>query len=246
MKLENKVAIVTGASSGLGLAIANKFLKEGAKVVFSDINEEKGNEIISQIDNAIFVKCNVSKSSEVNELIQKTVKEFGKLDIIVNNAGTATTASVDSMNDEDWQKVIDVNLTGVFYGVRAACKYMKDNDIKGSIINMSSILGTNGFNGAISYCAAKGGVNQVTRTAAMELAPLGIRVNSIAPGFIKTEMTKEILANEEYKKFLESSTPLGYIGEPEDIANAALYLASDDSKYVTGTILYVDGGWTAR
>lgn len=246
MKLQNKVAIVTGACSGLGLAIANKFLKEGAKVVFSDINEEKGNEIISQVENAIFVKCNVSKSDEVNALIQKTVQEFGGLDVIVNNAGTATMSGVDCMSDENWQRVIDVNLTGVFYGVRAACKHMKDNNVKGSIINMSSILGVNGFNGAISYCAAKGGVNQVTRTAAMELAPLGIRVNSIAPGFIKTEMTKDILVNEEYRKFLESSTPLGYIGDPEDIANAALYLASDDSKYVTGTILYVDGGWTAR
>lgn len=246
MKLENKVAIVTGASSGLGLSIADKFLKEGAKVVFSDINVEKGEEIVSQKENAIFIKCNVTRSEEINDLIEKTIEKFGKLDIFVNNAGTAAMAGVDSMSDEDWKKVIDVNLTGVFYGVRAATKYMKNNNIKGSIINMSSILGINGFNGSVSYCAAKGGVNQITRTAAIELAPLGIRINAVAPGFIQTEMTKGMLQDEACRKFLEASTPLGYIGEPEDIANAALYLASDDAKYVTGSILYVDGGWTAR
>lgn len=246
MKLKNKIAIVTGASSGLGLAIAEKFLKEGAKVVFSDINEEKGKEVVSQFENAVFIKCNVSNSKEVNELVKQTVERFGKLDIMVNNAGTATIGAVTSMTDEDWQKVIDVNLTGVFYGVRAATKYMSENHIKGSIINMSSILGVNGFQGTVSYCAAKGGVNQITRTAAMEMAPLGIRVNAVAPGFIKTEMTKGLLADENYKKLLETSTPLGYVGEPEDIANAALYLASEDAKYVTGSILYVDGGWTAR
>lgn len=246
MKLENKVAIVTGASSGLGLAIANKFLKEGAKVVFSDINSEKGEQIVSEKGNAFFVKCDVSNSGEVNDLIAKAVQKFGRVDILVNNAGTATMAGVDSMSDSDWQKVIDVNLTGVFYGVRAVSNYMKDNNIKGSIINMSSILGINGFNQAVSYCAAKGGVNQVTRTAAIELAKNGIRVNAIAPGFIQTEMTKGLLEDEGSKKFLEDSTPLGYVGEPEDIANAAAYLASDDSKYVTGSILYVDGGWTAR
>ena len=123
---------------------------------------------------------------------------------------------------------------------------MKKNNVKGSIINMSSILSINGFKQSVSYCAAKGGVNQITRTAALELAPFKIRVNAIAPGFIQTGMTQGILADKEYREFLEASTPLGYIGEPEDIANAALYLASEDSKYVTGSILYVDGGWTAR
>jgi len=246
MKLENKVAIVTGASSGLGLAMAKKFLNEGAKVVFSDINEEKGREVISGLGNAIFVKCDVTKSEEVNNLITKAVEAFGSLDIMVNNAGTASLGTVDVLSDNDWQRVINVNLTGVFYGVRAASKYMKEHNISGSIINTSSILGINGFAGAISYCAAKGGVNQITRTAAMELASFKIRVNAIAPGFIGTEMTRGILEDEKTKQFLEASTPLGYIGEPEDIANAALYLASKDSKYVTGSILYVDGGWTAR
>ena len=246
MKLENKIAIVTGASSGLGFAIASKFIKEGASVVFSDINEEKGQALVKDIDNAIFIKCDVTKSEEVQALILKTAEHFGSLDIIVNNAGVATMAPFVEMTDNDWKKVIDVNLTGVFYGAREAAKYMLNNEIKGSIINMSSILSVNGFSTAVSYCAAKGGVNQITRTAAMELAQKGIRVNAIAPGFIKTEMTKAMLEEEQTKAFLENSTPLGYVGEPEDIANAALYLASNDSKYVTGSIMFVDGGWTAR
>lgn len=246
MKLENKVAIVTGASSGLGLAIANKFLEEGAKVVFSDINEDKGNEIVSQKNNSVFIKCNITDSEQVDNLIKKTVETFGRVDVMVNNAGIAAMAPIVSMSNEDWQKVIDVNLTGVFYGVRAAGKYMKDNNINGSIINMTSILGINGFNNAVSYCAAKGGVNQITRTAAMEFAPHDIRVNAVAPGFIKTGMTEEALKDDGFRNLIESSTPLGHVGEPIDIANAVFYLANEDSKYVTGSIIYVDGGWTAR
>ena len=246
MKLEGKVAVVTGAASGLGLAMANKFLEEGAKVVFSDINDSSCARTVAENENAFFIKCDVRSSGEVDALIEGTVEQFGGLDIFVNNAGIATMSPIVSMSDDDWQKVIDVNLTGVFFGTRAAAKYMQENQIKGAIINLSSILGINGFKTTVSYCAAKGGVNQITRTAAMELAPLGIRVNAIAPGFIRTKMTEAMLEDEAYKKFLEDSTPLGHVGEPEDIANAAAYLASEDAKYVTGTILYVDGGWTAR
>ncbi|HZJ40816.1 MAG TPA: SDR family oxidoreductase, partial [Candidatus Saccharimonadales bacterium] len=139
-----------------------------------------------------------------------------------------------------------INLFGVFYGSQLAAQAMKDRGVKGSIINLSSILGTVGLQGSIAYCTAKGGVVQLTRAAALDLAPLGIRINAIAPGFIKTNMTKDILKDETFSNMVKTSTPLGYAGEPSDIANAALYLASDEAKYVTGTVLHVDGGWTAR
>jgi NAD(P)-dependent dehydrogenase (short-subunit alcohol dehydrogenase family) len=243
MKLENKVAVVTGASSGIGKAIAEMFVSEGASVVFSDVNES---DVSRFSDKAIFVKCDVSKSIEVDSLIKACVDKFGKVDIMVNNAGIGSLGDSLTMSDDVWHKTIEINLSGVFYGIRAAGKVMKEKGIKGSIINMASILGTVGFNGALAYCASKGGVNQLTKTSALELSKLGIRVNSIAPGFIKTNMTKGVQEDENLKKMIEGMTPLGYMGEPDDIANAALYLASEDSKYVTGNILYVDGGWTAQ
>ncbi|MHB8903699.1 MAG: SDR family NAD(P)-dependent oxidoreductase [Patescibacteria group bacterium] len=243
MRLENKVAIVTGAASGIGLAIANTFVSEGAKVVYADLDLK---ELKLDGAKAMFVKCDVSKRAEVAALVKAAVDKFGSLDIMVNNAGVGTTGSILDATDETWDKTIGVNLSGTFYGSQLAAQIMKEKGVKGSIINLSSILGTVGLPGTVSYCASKGGVVQLTHAGALDLAPLGIRMNAIAPGFIVTNMTKDMLTNEGFNKLVKSNTPLGYVGEAQDIANAALYLASDDSKYVTGEIIHVDGGWTAR
>ncbi len=245
MRLENKVAIVTGAASGIGKAIAEKFVSEGAKVVFSDVNGDES--LVAAFgDKAIFVKCNVANSEEVNALIAASVAKFGGLDIMVNNAGIGGTGGILEVTDEDWNKTININLSGVMHGIRAAAKVMKEKGINGAIINMSSILGKVGFQGAIAYCAAKGGVVQLTHASALDLAALKIRVNAIAPGFITTGMTKDVLVMKQFNDLIISSTPLGHVGEVEDIAAAAVYLASDEAKYVTGEVLYVDGGWTAK
>jgi len=242
MRLQNKIAIVTGASSGIGKAIAEMFVKEGAKVVFSDINPYPG----KLPSNAIFQKADTSKDKDVKKLVDLAVKKFGGLDIMVNNAGVGLTAEIADMPDKIWNKVIAINLNGVFYGMRAAAAYMKKKKVRGSIINMASILGQVGFRTAGAYCASKGGVNQLTRTGSLELAPLGIRVNSIAPGFIETGMTKGIKNDKQANAAVVGATPLGHMGEPDDIAYAAVYLASDESKFVTGSVLYVDGGWMAQ
>jgi len=243
MRLKNKVAIVTGASSGIGEAIAEIFIKEGAKVVYSDINGLKD---FAETDNTLFVKCDVSNSDQIKNLIESVDDKFGRIDIIVNNAGIGSLGGILDTDDETWHKTIEINLSGVFYGMREAAKYMKENKIKGSIINMSSILGRVGFTGAISYCASKGGIVQLTHAGALDLAAYEIRVNAIAPGFIETNMTKGVLENDQFNQLIKSSTPLGHVGSVEDIANVAIYLASDESKYVTGEVIYIDGGWTAK
>lgn len=243
MRLENKVAIVTGAASGIGKAIAESFVKEGAKVVYSDVNTPENFETAS---NALFMKCDVSSSKDVDILIDGAVDHFGKIDIMVNNAGIGGLGGILDVTNENWDKTIGINLSGVMYGMRAAANKMKDSNTKGVIINMSSILGSVGFNGAIAYCAAKGGIVQLTHAGALDLAKYKIRVNAIAPGFIETNMTKDILKDKQFNQMVTSSTPLGHVGEPNDIASAALYLASDEAKYITGNILYVDGGWTAK
>lgn len=242
MRLKNKVAIVTGASSGIGRAIAELFAKEGARVLFSDIKPYVGKLPAS----CLFLKADTSKNRDVVKLIKLATTKLGGLDIMVNNAGIGLTAEVDKMSDKIWEKVIAVNLSGVFYGLRAASAYMKKKKIKGSIINMSSILGQVGFRTASAYSASKGGVNQLTRSSALELAPHGIRVNSIAPGFIATPMTKGIKDNKQANAAVLGAIPMGHMGEPDDIAYGALYLASDEAKFVTGSVLYIDGGWMAQ
>lgn len=245
MRLKNKVAVVTGAGSGIGKEIGRAFLREGAVVVFSDIHESDSS--VDELgDSARYLKCDVSSSSEVSDLINKTVEIFGKVDVVVNNAGIGSLGGIFDVTDDDWQRVIDINLSGTMYGMREAGKKMKEQNIEGSVINISSILGKVGFSGALAYCASKGGVVQLTRAGAVDMSESKIRVNAISPGFIKTNMTRDVLENEDFNSMVKSSTPLGYVGEVEDIASAAVYLASDESKYVTGHILYVDGGWTAK
>lgn len=247
MRLQNKIAIVTGASSGIGLGIAKLFLQEGAKVILSDINEADGVKLAQSLgQNASFIKTDVSKSTEVHQLVSTTLEKYGKLDIMVNNAGIGALGGILDCTDDDWAKVININLSGVFYGTKAASNAMKATQTKGSIINMTSILGIVGLGGTVAYSAAKGGVSNLTRASAIDLAPLGIRVNAIAPGFIETNMTKGVLGDPNFTAMIKANTPLGYVGQVDDIANAALYLASDEAKYTTGIILPVDGGWTCR
>jgi NAD(P)-dependent dehydrogenase (short-subunit alcohol dehydrogenase family) len=247
MRLKNKVAVITGAASGIGNAMARNFLEEGAQVIFSDI-QGKAEDIIPQEhkDNALFVKCDVSKPNQVEKLLDKAVAKFGRVDVMVNNAGIGSLASVMEESTDNWNKTIAINLSGVFYGMRAAANRMKEKKIKGNIINTSSILGSTGLANTIAYSASKGGIEQLTKAGCQDLSPHKIRVNAIAPGFIKTNMTEDVLKDKSFNKMVKSRTPLEHVGDPDDIAKAAVYLASDEAKYVTGEILHVDGGWTSR
>nr|1RWB_A Chain A, Glucose 1-dehydrogenase [Priestia megaterium]1RWB_B Chain B, Glucose 1-dehydrogenase [Priestia megaterium]1RWB_E Chain E, Glucose 1-dehydrogenase [Priestia megaterium]1RWB_F Chain F, Glucose 1-dehydrogenase [Priestia megaterium] len=247
--LEGKVVVITGSSTGLGKSMAIRFATEKAKVVVNyRSKEDEANSVLEEIKKvggeAIAVKGDVTVESDVINLVQSAIKEFGKLDVMINNAGLENPVSSHEMSLSDWNKVIDTNLTGAFLGSREAIKYFVENDIKGTVINMSSVHEKIPWPLFVHYAASKGGMKLMTKTLALEYAPKGIRVNNIGPGAINTPINAEKFADPEQRADVESMIPMGYIGEPEEIAAVAAWLASSEASYVTGITLFADGGMT--
>ncbi|MBV7429343.1 MULTISPECIES: SDR family NAD(P)-dependent oxidoreductase [unclassified Acidovorax] len=245
MKLAGKVAVVTGAAQGIGRATAERLLKEGAKVVISDINVERLQQTAVEIENAgslQVVKADVAKKADVDNLVAAAVKHFGTLDVMVNNAGIAPVVNFLDVTEELLSRVLDINLKGAFYGTQAAGRQMISQGCPGVIINMSSINSGLANPNVAPYAISKGGLNQVTSTAAVAFAPHGIRVVGVGPGTIMTEMVAGAFVNSAGNDAILSRTPLGRYGEASEIAAVVAFLASDDASYITGETLYVDGG----
>jgi 3-oxoacyl-[acyl-carrier protein] reductase len=244
MRLKGKSALITGSAQGIGKSIASTFASQGANIVISDINQESAQKTADEIKSqygveAIAVMANVVKLSDCENLVKACLDKFTKIDILVNNAGITKDNLVLRMSESDWDAVIAVNLKGVFNCIKAASKSMlKQRD--GRIINIASVVGQMGNAGQINYSATKGGVIAMTKTCAREFASRNILVNAIAPGFIRTAMTDAL--SEEAKKAMSSMIPLSRLGEADDVAKAALFLASDDSSYITGHVIAVNGG----
>jgi NAD(P)-dependent dehydrogenase (short-subunit alcohol dehydrogenase family) len=245
--LKDKVALITGAASGIGEATAKLFAAEGASVVVSDISEDKGIKVVDDIrklgGKAIFVKTDTSKPDDHERLVKETVKAFGKLNIAVNNAGIGgASAPTGEYPVDSWQKVIDINLSGVFYGM----KYQLPEMVKsgsGSIVNIASILGQVGFENSPAYVASKHGVVGLTKGTALEYAKKKVRVNSIGPGFIYTGLVNEETMGKEAISFLEQKHAVGRLGTAEEVAELILFLASDKASFITGAYYPVDGGY---
>jgi len=247
VQLENKVAVVTGSSLGIGRAIAVAFGREGASVAVNyRSHPEEGEQAVQEIEKAggqaISVQADVSKPEEVKGLIQKSVQEFGRLDIMVNNAGIEQKFPFLETPLEAWEKVISVNLTGVWIGCQEAARQMVSQGDGGRIINVSSVHEDLPMPTNSPYCAAKGGLRMLMRTIAVELAPHSVTVNNIAPGAVQTPINRNLDEHPEQRQELLSEIPLGRIGQPEEIASLAVYLASDASSYSTGSTFVVDGG----
>ena len=243
MRLKDKVAIITGSGSGLGRAGALKFAEEGAKVVIADYDQEVGQKVADKINekgqDAIFIKVDVSDYNQVEEMVDKTVQKYDTIDILINNAGVTADSFLTKMDHKQWDKVIDINLKGVFNCTKAVAPLMMEKG-EGKIINTSSVVGEQGNIGQTNYSASKAGVIGMTKTWAKELGSKGINVNVVAPGYIMTEMVAKI--PQKILDKLKAKVPFNKLGEPEDVANAYLYLAAPSGDYCNGTILDVNGG----
>jgi len=249
MELQGKTAIVTGAAQGIGEAIARKFASRGAAVAIGDINLDKARQVAADINKykgkAAAFKVDVSNKTEIDQLVKNTVESFGAVHILVNNAGIGRRQPLHEMTEECWEAVLNIDLKSVFYGTQAVLPYMKKQR-SGRIINISSVVGIDLFMvGSANYAAAKAGVIQLTRFTAMEAGRYGIYANAIAPGVIATEIATARRSKEEAERWFEEAKErcsLGRVGTAEDVANVALFLASDACSYVTGQVIRVDGG----
>jgi NAD(P)-dependent dehydrogenase (short-subunit alcohol dehydrogenase family) len=244
MKLANKVAIVTGASQGIGLACAQRLVREGARVMLADVRDQEGAASAQALgDAARFFCADVSQKADVDALLAATLAAFGQVDILVNNAGVTHAAEFLDLAEEDFDRVLRINLKSMFLCSQAVARDMVKRQAGGCIINMSSVNAELTIPNQVPYVISKGGVNQLTRVSSISLAQYGIRVNAIGPGTILTELAKKaVLASPEARHTILSRTPLGRCGEPEEVAAIAAFLASDDASYITGQTLYADGG----
>ena len=264
-RMANKVAVITGGASGIGRACSLRFAAEGASIVVADLNPDRAANVVEEINtlgrDAIAVRVDTSDQSDNDAMADAAVDAFGRIDACVAAAGISHSGYVSREIEEQrgqdrfdrgdmffidkslesWQRVIDVNLTGVMLTNQAVARRMRDNG-GGAIVNISSIAGTNVLKGSSDYCVSKAGVWMLTRCAAVELSRYGIRVNAVGPGYIQTSMSGAVLGNERWVQARERQTPLGRLGEPDDIANACLYLCSDEASFVTGEIIFPDGG----
>jgi len=246
MRFENDTVIITGGAGGIGRGIAERFVTEGANVIIADVQREEARRVAESLaeaapGNAHAVEADISVPSDVAALVDATVEEFGGLDVLVNNAGVIARASLEDTTTADWQRVLDVNLTGTFLCTREAVSAM-DGD--GAVVNVASVAGLLGRPGRSAYCASKGGIVNLTRQLSTELAGDGVRVNAVAPGKIMAGLLAERYDADDPDDALTRDVPSGRLGTPSDVAGAVTFLASKDAAYVTGVTLPVDGGWS--
>lgn len=249
MRLEGKIALVTGSSQGIGRAIAVRFAQEGADVVINYNRTPSGaEEALAEVKAAgrrgLIVQADLSQIEDVKRLIASAVEHFGKLDILVNNAGIETHAPFWEVTEADYDKVLNVNLKGVFFAAQAMVQHLMETKRRGKIVNISSVHEDLPFPNFAAYCVSKGGLKMLTRNLSIELGPLGININNIAPGAIETPINTKLLNDPQKLGALLSQIPLSRLGQPQDVASLAVFLASDEADYVTGATYFVDGGLT--